>query len=355
MNNIDQFLLSAVQKGASDIHFKVGSPPVVRIFGELMVAKTAPLKPQDTSSLAFAILNASKERRFASLSEIDTTYDIGERARFRANVFKSRGNYSISLRYIPTRIPNIDERGIPMEAKKFAMENRGLVLVTGVTGSGKSTTLASMVDHINKNRRKHIITIEDPIEFVHTDDKSIINQREVGVDSPSFNDAMRAAMREDPDVILIGELRDIDALGTAIRAAETGHLVLSSFHTVDAKETINSIISFFPVHQQPQIQAQLAANLRGIISQRLVRRADNKGRVLAAEVMVVTTTIRACILDNKKREDITRYIAQGGSEYGMQTFDQSVMKLYKDGLITYEDALANATSPAEFERELRLQ
>ncbi len=353
--NIDQFLLSAVQKGASDIHFKVGSPPVVRIFGELMIAKSAPLRPQDTSSLAFTIMNASKNRRFSSLSEIDTTYDVGERARFRVNIFKSRGNYCIALRYIPTKTPNIEEKGIPKEAKKFAMENRGLVLVTGVTGSGKSTTLAAMVDHINKNRRKHIITIEDPVEFVHRDDHSIVNQREIGVDSPSFNDAMRAAMREDPDVIMIGELRDVDALGTAIRAAETGHLVLSSFHTVDAKETINSIISFFPEHRHQQIQAQLAANLRGIISQRLVRRNDNKGRVLAAEVMVVTTTIRACILDDQKREDITRYIAQGGSEYGMQTFDQAVMKLYKEGLITYEDALANATNPAEFERELRLE
>ncbi len=353
--NIDQFLLSAVQKGASDIHFKVGSPPVVRIYGELMVAKSAPLKPQDTSSIAFTIMNASTNRRFNSLSEIDTTYDIGERARFRVNIFKSRGNYCIALRYIPTKIPNIDEGNIPKEAKKFAMENRGLVLVTGITGSGKSTTLASMVDHMNKNRRKHIITIEDPIEFVHQDDKSIINQREIGVDSPNFNEAMRAAMREDPDVIMIGELRGVEALNTAIRAAETGHLVLSSFHTVDTKETINSIISYFPEHQHQQVQAQLAANLRGIISQRLVRRADNKGRILAAEVMVVTTTIRACILDDKKREDITRYIAQGGSEYGMQTFDQAVMKLYKDGLITYEDALANATSPAEFERDLRLQ
>lgn len=353
--NINQFLLSAIQKGASDIHFKVGSPPVVRIYGELMVAKSSPLRPQDTSSLAFTIMNATKNRRFNSLTEIDTTYDIGERARFRVNIFKSRGNYCIALRYIPTKVPNIDEKGIPKEAKKFAMENRGLVLVTGVTGSGKTTTLAAMVDHINKNRRKHIITIEDPVEFVYTDDRSIVNQREVGVDSPSFNAAMRAAMREDPDVIMIGELRDVDALGTAIRAAETGHLVLSSFHTVDAKETINSIISFFPEHRQQQIQAQLAANLRGIISQRLVRRSDNKGRVLAAEVMVVTTTIRACILDNKKREDITRYIAQGGSEYGMQTFDQAVMKLYKEDMITYEDALANATSPSEFERELRLE
>jgi len=353
--NIDQFLLSAIQKGASDIHFKVGSPPVVRIFGELMIAKSPPLRAQDTSSLAFTFLNASKGRQFDSLTEIDTTYDIGERARFRVNIYKSRGNYSVALRYIPTKVPIIDDRGIPKEAKIFAMEKRGLVLVTGVTGSGKSTTLAAMVDHINKNRRCHIITIENPIEFIHVDEKSIINQREVGVDSPNFSSAMKAAMREDPDVIMIGELRDLEGLTTAIRAAETGHLVISSFHTVDAKETINSIVSFFPEHQQQQTQAQLAANLRGIISQRLVRRKDNKARVLAAEVMVVTTTIRACILDNAKRANITRYIAQGGSEYGMQTFDQAVMTLYKEGQISYDDALANATNPAEFERELELQ
>ncbi len=353
--NLNQFLLSVIQKGASDIHFKVGSPPVVRVFGDLIVTKSAPLRPQDTSTLAFTFLNESEGRHFSSLTEIDTTYTIGQRARFRVNIFKSKGHFSIAMRYIPLEIPKIDERGIPKAAKDFAMEPRVLVLVTGVTGSGKSTTLAAMVDYINNNRRSHIITIEDPIEFIHDDEKSLINQREVGVDSPSFMNAMRSAMREDPDVILIGELRDNDAVATAIRAAETGHLVLSTFHTVDTTETINSLISFFPEHQQPQIRAQIAANLRGIISQRLVRRKDNKGRILAAEVLVNTSSIRDCILDEEKRLDIPRYSAKGGSEYNMQTFDQAVMKLYKAGLISIENALANATNPTEIERIMQLE
>ncbi|RKZ31033.1 type IV pili twitching motility protein PilT [bacterium] len=351
--NLNEFLLSVIKKGASDIHFKVGSPPVVRIFGDLIVTKSSALRPQDTSTLAFNFLNESKGRYFDSFTEIDTTYSIGDKARFRVNIFKSRGYFSIAMRYIPIEVPDIESLGIPPVAKKFALEHRGLTLVTGVTGSGKSTTLAAMIDHINKNKRTHIITIEDPVEFIHNDIKSVINQREVGVDSPTFTAAMRAAMREDPDVILIGELRDTDAVATAIRAAETGHLVLSTFHTVNTKETINSLVSFFPEHQQAQVQAQLAANLRGVISQRLIRRKDNAGRVLAAEVLVNTPTIRACILDREKREDIPYYISQGASEYGMLTFDQAVMKLYKADLISYDDALANATSPAEFERALQ--
>ncbi|HHS50221.1 MAG TPA: PilT/PilU family type 4a pilus ATPase [candidate division Zixibacteria bacterium] len=351
--NLNDFLLSVIKKGASDIHFKVGSPPVVRIFGELIVTKSPPLRPQDTSALAFTFLNESRGRRFASFTEIDTTYSIEERARFRVNIYKSKGHFSIALRYIPMNVPELEKLGIPPKASEMALEPRGLVLVTGVTGSGKSTTLAAMVDHINKNRRRHIITIEDPIEFIHSDIKSVINQREVGVDSPTFMAAMRSAMREDPDVILIGELRDTDAVATAIRAAETGHMVLSTFHTVNTKETINSIISFFPEHEQVQVKAKLAANLRGVISQRLIRKKDNTGRVLASEVMAITQTIRACIVDEEKREDIPYYISQGASEYGMQTFDQAVMKLYKADLISYEDALANASSPAEFERALQ--
>ncbi|MCD6501365.1 PilT/PilU family type 4a pilus ATPase [bacterium] len=351
--NLNDFLFSVIKKGASDIHFKVGSPPVVRIFGELIITKSAPLRPQDTSALAFTFLNESRGRHFSSFTEIDTTYSIEGKARFRVNIYKSRGYFSIALRYIPTLIPNLEELGVPPAAGSLALEPRGLVLVTGVTGSGKSTTLAAMIDHINKNKRKHIITIEDPIEFIHSDIKSVINQREVGVDSPTFRAAMRAAMREDPDVILIGELRDLDAVDTAIRAAETGHLVLSTFHTVNTKETINSIISFFPEQDKAQVKAKLAANLRGVISQRLIRKKDNSGRVLAPEVLLTTQTIRACILDDEKREDIPYYISQGSSEYGMQTFDQAVMKLYKADLISYEDALANASSPAEFERALQ--
>ncbi len=351
--NLNEFLLSIIKKGASDIHFKVGSPPIVRIFGDLVVTKSAILNPQDTSTLAFNFLNESRGRHFDSFTEIDTTYTIGDQARFRVNIFKSKGHFSIAMRYIPVEVPDMTDLSIPPVAKKFIMEPRGFILVTGVTGCGKSTTLAAMINHINNNKRSHIITIEDPIEFIHKDIRSIINQREVGVDTPNFMAAMRAAMREDPDIILIGELRDKDAVATAIRAAETGHLILSTFHTVNTKETINSLISFFPEHQQPQVRAQIAANLRGIISQRLIRKKDNTGRVLAAEVLVNTPTIRSCILDPEKREDILYYISQGESEFGMQTFDQAVMNLYRAGIITYEDALANASSPAEFERALQ--
>ncbi len=351
--NLNDFLLSVIKKGASDIHFKVGSPPVVRIFGELIVTKSAPLRPQDTSALAFTFLNESRGRHFSSFTEIDTTYSIEDSARFRVNIYKSRGHFSIALRYIPLVIPNMENLGIPPITKDMVLEPRGLIMVTGVTGSGKSTTLAAMIDHINKNKRRHIITIEDPIEFIHQDIKSVINQREVGVDSASFKDAMRAAMREDPDVILIGELRDQEAVQTAIRAAETGHLVLSSFHTVNTKETINSMISFFEDTDKAQVKAKLAANLKCIISQRLIRKKDNSGRVLAPEVLILTQTIRACIIDDEKREDIPYYISQGSGEYGMQTFDQAVMKLYKADLVSYEDALANASSPAEFERALQ--
>jgi twitching motility protein PilT len=351
--NLNDFLLSVIKKGASDIHFKVGSPPVVRIFGELIVTKSAPLRPQDTSALAFTFLNESRGRHFSSFTEIDTTYSIEDSARFRVNIYKSRGHFSIALRYIPLVIPNMENLGIPPITKDMVLEPRGLIMVTGVTGSGKSTTLAAMIDHINKNKRRHIITIEDPIEFIHQDIKSVINQREVGVDSASFKDAMRAAMREDPDVILIGELRDQEAVQTAICAAETGHLVLSSFHTVNTKETINSMISFFEDTDKAQVKAKLAANLKCIISQRLIRKKDNSGRVLAPEVLILTQTIRACIIDDEKREDIPYYISQGSGEYGMQTFDQAVMKLYKADLVSYEDALANASSPAEFERALQ--
>jgi len=351
--NLNQFLLSIIKRGASDIHFKVGSPPVIRIFGDLVVSKSAPLRPQDTSALAFTFLNESQGRYFDSFTEIDTTYTIGDDARFRVNIYKARGHFSIAMRYIPVNVPDLKSLGLPEVVPKFALEQRGLVLVTGVTGSGKSTTLAAMIDYINRNKRKHIITIEDPIEFIHKDIKSVINQREIGVDSPNFITAMKAAMREDPDVILIGELRDAEAVATSIRAAETGHLILSTFHTVDTKETINSIIGFFPEEQQPQVQAQLAANLRGIVSQRLIRKKDESGRVLAPEILVNTPTMRSCILEIEKREDIPYYLSQGGPEYGMQSFDQAVMKLYKADLVSYEDALANASSPAEFERALQ--
>ncbi len=342
-----------VKKGASDIHFKAGSPPILRIYGDIVKLKMPPISPQALTSLAFTFLNETKRRNFRSFTELDTTYTIPNEARFRVNIYRQKGTFAIAMRHIPLKLPPMEQLRIPEVAKRFAMEPRGLVIITGVTGSGKSTTLASMINYINTHKRAHIITIEDPVEFVHEDIKSVINQREVGTDTPSFLDALRAAMRENPDIIMVGEMRDPETIATVLRASETGHLVLSTFHTTDAKETITSIVSYFPPHQQQQIRAQLAANLKGIISQRLIKRRDGMGRVLAAEVLVATQTIRACIMDPTRIDEIPDHIAQGTSEYGMQTFDQAVMRLYKEGLISYESALANATSPSDFERAVQ--
>ncbi|MBN2541701.1 PilT/PilU family type 4a pilus ATPase [bacterium] len=352
--DLDNFLLNVIKQGASDIHFKVGSPPVLRIDGDLVVAKGAPLKPRDTASLTFNFLNRSSMKNFRSLTEIDTTYSIKGKARFRVNIYRQQERFSIAMRYIPYFIPTIEYLGIPQVAKKFAMEKRGFVLVTGATGTGKTTTLAAIMDHINKNRRSYVITIEDPIEFVHMDNLSVVNQREVGVDTPSFLVALKSAMREDPDVLLIGEMRDAETIETCLRAASTGHLVFSTFHTTDATETISGMINYFEPHQQPRIRNQLAANLIGVISQRLIKKRKGKGpgRVLAAEVMVVTSTIKSCVLDPGKSNQIPKFIAQGKTEYDMQTFDQAIMKLHKDGMISKEEALANSTSPADFQRAL---
>ena len=350
---LNEFLLSAVKKGASDIHFKAGSPPILRIYGDIVKIKSAPMTPQAMNSLAFTFINEAKRRNFRSFTEMDTTYTIPNEARFRVNIYRQKGTFAIAMRHIPLKLPSMEQLRIPEVAKRFAMEPRGLVIVTGVTGSGKSTTLASMINYINMHKRSHIITIEDPIEFIHEDIKSVVNQREVGTDTPSFLSALRAAMRENPDVIMVGEMRDTDTIATVLRASETGHLVLTTFHTTDAKETITSIVSYFPPHQQQQVRAQLAANLKGIISQRLIKRKDGLGRVLAPEVLVNSPTIRACILDPARIDEIPEHMSRGTSEYGMQTFDQAVMHLYKEGLISYESALANATSPAEFERAIQ--
>ncbi|MBN1754658.1 PilT/PilU family type 4a pilus ATPase [bacterium] len=350
--DLDSFLLSVIQKGTSDIHFKVGSPPILRIDGNLLITKGPSLNPRDTASLTFTFLNRSAMRNFRSLTEIDTTYTIQDKARFRVNIYRQQGNFSIAMRYIPYYIPTMEHLGIPPLAKSFCLEKRGLILVTGPTGSGKTTTLASMIDYINKSIKAHIITIEDPIEFVHSDIKSVINQREVGVDTPSFLVALKSAMREDPDVLLIGEMRDSETIATALRAVSTGHLVFSSFHTTNAVETISALINYFPPHQQPQIRSQLASNLVGVISQRLLKLKKGVGRALAAEAMTVTSTIQSCILESDKINQIHRFIAQGKTEYNMQTFDQAIMKIFKDGLITKDEALLNCSSPADFKRAL---
>ncbi|MGH7473465.1 MAG: type IV pilus twitching motility protein PilT, partial [Candidatus Methylomirabilales bacterium] len=273
--------------------------------------------------------------------------------RFRVNIFQQRSTIGMVMRVIPIKIQTIEELNLPPVVEKLAMESRGLILVTGATGTGKTTTLASMVEHMNTHRSSHIITIEDPIEYLIRDKKSLVNQREVGTDTDSFADALRSAMRQDPDIILVGEMRDYETISTAILAAETGHLVLSTLHTVDATETINRIISVYPPYQQRQVRLQLASLLRGIISMRLVPRADGRGRVPAAEIMVVTQTIRECVVDPDKTRKIPDFIAAGQSQYGMQTFDQSLMVLYKRSLITYEEALLWASNPDDFALKVR--
>ncbi|MCD6417432.1 PilT/PilU family type 4a pilus ATPase [bacterium] len=349
---LDKFFLKAISQGASDIHFKAGSAPIVRMFGDLYVVKGPPLRTDDITNLVFELLAQAHGKHLRSFTEIDTTYSIPGKARFRVNIYRSRGEYAIAMRYIPLTIPTLEELRVPSVLKLLARRPRGLVLVTGITGSGKTTTLASSIEFINQNRKVHIITIEDPVEFVYSDNRAIIHQREVGIDTPNFITALRAALREDPDVIMVGEMRDMDTIATVLQAAETGHLVFSTFHTTDAKETIARIISYFPESQQQQVRSQIAANVIGIISQRLAKRRDKKGLVLAAEVLINTPTIRSAILENRIAE-IPMLISKGAEEYSMQTFDQAAVKLFKEGLITEEVGRATATNPSEFDRSIK--
>ncbi|MFZ6016567.1 MAG: type IV pilus twitching motility protein PilT [Nitrospirota bacterium] len=347
--DINELLKKAYSMNASDLHIKVGSPPIVRIYGELTpLTSENKLSLEDASKIAFSVMNPGQQEVFKKKNDIDLAYNVPGLGRFRCNIFVQKGTVGIVFRVIPIKIPTIEELLLPAIIKKIAMEPRGLVLVTGTTGSGKSTTLAAMIDYINTNRTEHIITIEDPIEYLHRDKKSIVNQREIGSDTESFGKALRQALRQDPDVILVGEMRDFETIQTALIAAETGHLVLSTLHTIDATETINRIISVFPPYQHKQVRIQLASVLKGIISMRLVPRADGKGRVPAVEVLVATTTVKDCIIDPDKTKSIPDVIAQGAIHYEMQTFDQSLFSLYKSGLITYEEALRWATNPDDF-------
>jgi len=349
MVDLKKILTLAIQRGASDVHLKVGLPPILRIHGRLVpVTGEKRLMPEDTREIAFSIMGERQKEKFRLANEVDLAYGISGLGRFRVNIFSQRDSIGLVLRTISVNPPTIAELNLPPILEKIAMEPRGLVLVTGTTGSGKSTTLAAMVNHINNNRNCHIITIEDPIEFLHRDKKAIINQREVGQDTQSFASALRVALRQDPDVILVGEMRDLETIETAILAAETGHLVMSTLHTLDAQETVNRIIAVFPFQQQRQIRLQLAALLKGVISQRLLSRADGQGRIPAVEVMISTARIRECIADESKTREIHEAIAQGYSTYGMQTFDQSIMDLFRRGLITYEEALRNASNPDDF-------
>ena len=352
--HINDILKVAVERKASDIHIKVGAHPVLRIDGRLQVlTEFKRMMQEDTIAMAFSMMSSRQKEHFKHLLETDIAYSVPGMGRFRCNIFQQRGSVGLVLRLIPARIQTFKELMLPQVLEKICEEQRGLVLVTGTTGSGKSTSLASMVDYINTRRIEHIMTIEDPIEFLHRDKKSIINQREVDVDTKQFSSALRSAMRQDPDVILVGEMRDYETIETALLAAETGHLVFSTLHTVDATETVNRIISVFPPHQQKQIRIQLSAVLKAIISMRLLPRADGLGRVPAVEVLISTGYIRDCVENKEKTKLIRDAINQGTSQYGMQTFDQSLYLLYKNGLITLEEALRRATNPDEFKLKIQ--
>jgi twitching motility protein PilT len=347
--NLNELLKAALEKRASDLHLKVGNNPIIRIDGHLTALETHPkLTQEDVIQLAFTIMSASQKEKFKQRSEIDLAYSTPGMGRFRVNAFQQRGTIGLVFRVIPTKILTFEELNLPPVLEKLAMDQRGMILVTGTTGSGKSTTLASLIDFINRNRTDNIITIEDPIEYLHRDRKSIVSQREIGNDTESFAMALRSALRQDPDVILVGEMRDFETISTALVAAETGHMVLSTLHTLDASETINRIISVFPPYQQKQVRMQLASVIKGIVSQRLVPRADGNGRVPAIEVMVATQTVRECIIDPEKTRKIPDVVAAGQSQYGMQTFDQSLFGLYQKQLISYEEALRWCTNPEDF-------
>jgi len=352
--DLGQLLKVAVERKASDLHLKVGTPPVLRIDDRLLALPDQPRLTQDAiQAIISALLNPKQMERFKERNEIDLAYSVPSLGRFRVNVFLQRGMVGVVLRVIPIRIQTIPELNLPVVLEKLALEPRGMILVTGTTGSGKSSTLAAMIDQINANRSGHVLTIEDPIEFLHRDKRCLVNQREVGADTASFSEALRSALRQDPDVILVGEMRDYETISTALVAAETGHLVLSTLHTLDATETINRIISVFPPFQQKQIRLQLAAVLKGVVSQRLIPRADGKGRVPAVEICIATGTVRECIIDPDKTRTLTDVIAAGVSQYGMQTFDQSLMGLYRKGLITYEEALHWCSNPDDFVLKVR--
>jgi twitching motility protein PilT len=346
---LNEILGIAMKAKGSDVHLKAGIPPIVRIDGKLRAIPNAErLSADAVRGMAHAIMNERQKKIFDEQFEVDLSYGVPGLGRFRVNVFAQRGTVAMVLRAIPIAIPSLESLNLPPVLKKLALEQRGLILVTGTTGSGKSTTLASMIDYINENRTCNIITIEDPVEYLHKDKKSLISQREVGFDTLTFGKALTSSLRQDPDVILVGEMRDYETIETALTAAETGHLVLSTLHTLDAAETINRIISVFPPYHQRQVRMQLSGILKGVVSQRLVPRCDAKGRVPAVEIMIGTARIKDCIDDKEKTKQIPDAIAQGFTSYGMQTFDQSLMQLLTKKLISYEEALRQSSNPDDF-------
>ncbi|MBK9439074.1 MAG: type IV pilus twitching motility protein PilT [Chloracidobacterium sp.] len=350
---IDDLLRMAMSFGASDLHLRAGSFPVIRVTGELKpLTGVSRLTQDETLEMAFSMMSNRQKQHFKEAYEVDIGYGVSGLGRFRVNIFQQRNSIGIVARVISDSIRGFAELGMPPILNKIAYETRGLVLVTGTTGSGKSTTLAAIVDYINQKRNCHIVTIEDPIEFLHKNKESFVTQREVDVDTRNFAEALRGSLRQDPDVILVGEMRDLETIETALVAAETGHLVLSTLHTLDASETLSRIITAFPPYQQKSIRIQLAGLLKAVVSQRLMKSAKGNSRIPAVEVLMSTPLIRDYILHDDKTQSIRDAIAAGTSQYGMQTFDQSLFYLYQSGLITLDEALRGTTNPDEFRLRL---
>ncbi|HEX6814455.1 MAG TPA: type IV pilus twitching motility protein PilT [Gemmatimonadaceae bacterium] len=351
--NFKAVLQRMIQQNASDLHLKVGRPPVLRVNGDLSSLDVPPLRPEDLKALAEQIMTPKQVKDFAEHKESDFAIGVPGIGRFRVNVYQQRGTIAYALRSVPYQVRTIEELNLPQIISDISLRPRGLVLVTGITGSGKSTALAAMIQHINEKRHANVITIEDPIEFLHRDINSSINQREVGADTGSFAAALRRVLRQDPDVILIGEIRDIETLEVALKAADTGHLVFSTLHTTDATQTISRVLSFYAPHQQNEVRFMLASALAAVVSLRLVPRADKPGRVPACEILINTAAVRDQIRDMTKSLNIPDLIKEGTVQYGMQSFDQSLMQWYKKGAISYEGAMFYATNPSEF--ALRVQ
>ncbi len=345
---------AAVQRGASDLHIKAGDVVRARIDGELVAVTKQRLTPEQTRQVALQLLQSSEDReRIDEITDLDCSYGAPGVGRFRVNVLRQRGSFSVVLRLIPFEIPSLGDLGMPQVLSRIAEAPRGMVLVTGATGSGKSTTLAAMVSHINQTQRKHVITLEDPIEFLHRDVESSITQREIGTDTRNFGTGLRAALREDPDVVLVGEMRDPETIDTAMKAAETGHLLFSTLHTQSAVKTISRIVAVFPPHEQEMARVRLAESLNAVISQRLLPRKTGRGRIAACEVLIATGAVRDAVLDPDRTGEIPDLIAQGREQYGSQTFDQHLMDLVSQDLVSYEAAHAVATNPSDFELKMR--
>jgi twitching motility protein PilT len=349
MVTVDQLLYTTVHHGGSDLHIKADSPPLIRLHGELIQLELDPFTPEQSRALSLSMLSPTQRARFEEELELDFAYEIPGLARFRGNVYQQRNAVQCCFRVIPLHIQTIEELNLPPVCRYFAERPRGLVLVTGPAGSGKSTTQAAMIDYVNKNYPLHIVTVEDPVEFIHEDNQALINQRELDTDTLSFANALKFVLRQDPDVILIGEMRDLETIHLAITAAETGHLVFGTLHTTDAVQTVDRVIDVFPSHQQQQVRMQMAVNLIGVISQTLVKRKDGMGRVAAFETMVAISAVRNLIREAKTYQIAS--IIQTGQRHGMQTLDQSLADLYKSGQVSYDEALEKASNPLEFKAQ----